>query len=50
MLQTTLKKSSANYLFNDNITVILAAMVVEIKLAISQGDSGVNLTPHRTQS
>ena len=44
MLQTTLKKSSANYLFNDIISVILAAMFAKIKLALFQGYSGANRT------
>ena len=43
-----LKKSSANYLFNGIITVMVAA-VAKIKLALAQGYSGVNLTHHRTQ-
>ena len=49
MLQTTLKKkNSANYLFNGIITIMVVATVAKIKLALSQGHSGVNLTPHRT--
>ena len=50
MLQTTFqKKSSANYLFNGIITVMVAATVAKVKLALDQGYSGVNLIPHRTQ-